>query len=296
MSTAGLTQEEVIKRSEALPVFPGVVNELLATIDDPNANVKILSTHVSRDPVLTGRVLAVANAAAQSHGGKIIRDIHSAVTLIGLGKVRNLAIKSCINDFVKQSGVHHIAVSFYEHSVGVGICAQEVATTVPAHVDTDFALVSGLLHDIGQLWLFRFKEDVFKSAWSEALQHNIAIERSETTRFGIDHSVIGAWLAEYWRLPEQIIAAIRYHHEPENALPDELVATLHVAEVLSNALDVSGRKENRVTTLSSAACDTIGLDWTSEETMSLFGRIEARCRLASEFFEAHLNDGPKMRT
>jgi hypothetical protein len=58
---------------------------------------------------------------------------------------------------------------------------------------------------------------------------------------------------------------------------------VHVAEVLANALDLTGREENRVTSLSSAACNALGLTW-DESTRALFGRMEARSRHANALF------------
>jgi hypothetical protein len=56
-----------------------------------------------------------------------------------------------------------------------------------------------------------------------------------------------------------------------------------MAEVLSNALDLTGRNENHVTTISVAACRTLDLGW-DENSRALFGRSEARSRHANTFF------------
>jgi len=36
----------------------------------------------------------------------------------------------------------------------------------------------------------------------------------EHEAFGIDHAALGALLAEKWQLPQNMVDAIRYHHEP----------------------------------------------------------------------------------
>jgi hypothetical protein len=58
---------------------------------------------------------------------------------------------------------------------------------------------------------------------------------------------------------------------------------IHVAEVISNALDLGGHFENHVTYLSPAACQKLGLTWTAD-SRELFGRIEARSSYAIAFF------------
>jgi HD-like signal output (HDOD) protein len=158
-----------------------------------------------------------------------------------------------------------------------------LALHTPVPVSTSSALIAGLLHDIGQIWLHSFSAEAFRTTWNQALTHNISIEEAEREHFGVDHPTIGAWLAAHWSLPENIGTAIRHHHAPDAALTEPLVPLVHVAEVLSNALDLTSREENRVTSISTAACNALGLTW-DDSARSLFGRMEARSRHANAFF------------
>jgi len=90
-------------------------------------------------------------------------------------------------------------------------------------------------------------------------------------------------LAEYWGLPGSLVSSIRYHHQPDAALNELMVPVVSVAEVLSNALDLAGRPENRVTQISSAACKALGLVFDAN-IQPLFGRIEARSKYANALF------------
>ena len=82
---------------------------------------------------------------------------------------------------------------------------------------------------------------------------------------------------------DPVVVAIGGHHQPESAMCSPLVSLMHVAEVLSNALDLAGRQENRVTYLSAMACKNLGLVW-ADDIKPLFGRIEARSRHMNAFF------------
>ena len=117
----------------------------------------------------------------------------------------------------------------------------------------------------------------------QAIEHNRGVDAFERERFGEDHCTIGAWLAKHWGLPGAVVAAIAGHHRPEESLDITLVPLIHVAEVLSNALDLGRCAENRVTTISSNACDKLGLVF-NDDIRPLFGRIEARSRHANQFF------------
>lgn len=279
-----VTKDLVVEKACELPGFPRVIAEIVATIDDPEANLDTLAELVKLDPVIAARVLSLANvAASRTRHLREIRDIFTAISLIGLGQVRQMALISSWGEFVARIGLKRKVATFWEHSVAVGICAEEIALYADIPVPSGSALVAGLLHDIGQIWLYRFNPESFREAWSQALAHAESIETTELRNFGTSHSHIGAWLAENWSLPPAIVAGIRYHHECDSALDEPIVPVIHIAEVLSNALDLTGRKENRVSNISTTACRRLGITW-NEASRTLFGRIDARSRHANAFF------------
>lgn len=274
-----LSEAEVIKRAIRLPAFPRVVNDILKTLDDENATLGALVRFVETDPVITARILSVANSAALGarRSGQL-RNVQMAISLIGLGRVREIALAVSLAVFAQQS---QMSAHYWEHSVAVAITAQELGRYT--RTSPDYALVAGLLHDIGQLWMARFYPLEFQMARTalNVGKHNII--EVEQHYFGIDHCTIGAILASQWRLPAQVIAAVRHHHDPRPALDNKLVDLIHVAEVFANALDLTERQDNQVTTLCEEACTAIGLNW--EENLGfLFGKIEARTENACRIF------------
>lgn len=285
MDTAAVSRDEVVTRIDEMPSFPRIVTDILATLDDPEANLNVLVNFIEHDPVITARVLSLANVTS-SHTRRMsaIRDIFTATSLIGMGCVRQMAVIGSLGDFFNGDARSRMPASYWQHSVAVGVCCEELALHVKVPVSVEISLVAGLLHDVGQLWLYRFRPEAFREIWSEALDHKHGIELVERARFGVDHATIGTWLVEHWGLQPAIAAAISHHHAPEGALEEPLVCLVHVAEVLANALDLAGRTENRVTSISAAACRKLGLVW-NDAVRPLFGRMEARSRHANTIFQ-----------
>jgi len=283
MESRRLTRSEVISRCDALPAFPGIVRQILAAIDDDDANLALLTQHIQHDPVTAARVLSLANAAAlRLRREGMVKDIFTATSLIGTGRVREMALVGSIGNFFGSSS-RLMPSTFWRHGIAVGMCAQELALRSGPQVAAGTALIAGLLHDVGQLWLQCFRADAFAAALAGAREHGIAIEMAERECFGVDHAVIGDWLAGHWALPESICRAIRFHHAPDEALDDALVSVVHLAEVLGNALDLSQGNDNHVCWYSVAACDVLGLEWDAD-VQDLFGRMEARSRHACQCF------------
>lgn len=274
-----LTEKEINERSINLPAFPRVVNDILQTLDDENATLGALVHFVERDPVITGRIVSIANSVSMGgrHSGQI-RDVSMAVSLIGLSRVREIALAVSLADFAQKS---QMSSYFWEHSVAVAITAQELGRFT--HVSPDYTLVSGLLHDIGQLWMARFYPLEFQMVRSTVSCSERGILDVERQYFGMDHCELGGILANRWTLPALVVSAIRHHHDPSQVLDEKLADLIHVAEVFSNALDLTGREENLVGHLSEAACSAIGFDW-SQDLNALFGKIEARTEHACRVF------------
>lgn len=274
-----LSRDEVIGRAACLPAFPRVVSTILATLEDENACVGALVHHVERDPVITARVLSLANSAAlHTRPGPAIRDVATATSMIGMARLREIVLAVSLAEFARNG---RVSTAFWEHSVAVGVCAQTLAKHVA--VGLDHALVAGLLHDIGQLWMARFYPLEFQMVRLAMAERTEDINSVEREYLGLDHCEVGVILAEHWDLPEAIGLAIFHHHAPEPGLAERLVAVTHVAEVIANALDLAGREENQVSALSAAACADLGIDWNEDHNV-LFGEIEARSEFACAVF------------
>lgn len=274
-----LSESEIIARASLLPAFPGIVNEILRTLDDDNATIGALIHLVERDPVIAANILAMANAVAMAgRTQRDVNDIQVAVSLIGLAKVREIVLGVSLASFARDGRLGNY---FWEHSVAVGVATQELARL--ARCSVDYALVCGLLHDIGQLFMARCYPLEFQMVrMSMERDETLDLLDAERQHFGMDHCAIGAILAHAWRLSPSVVAAVQHHHDTEPPA-DKLVAVTHVGEALANALDLARHDEARVLNLSASACDLLGMDW-SEDLNYLFGKIEARARQLCRIF------------
>ncbi|HZX32071.1 MAG TPA: HDOD domain-containing protein, partial [Rhodocyclaceae bacterium] len=96
-----LTQEEIISRAELLPAFPRVVTDILATLDDENATIGMLAQHVERDPVITARMLSLANGVANGRQGTAVRDVATAASMVGIARLKELVVSLSLAHFAK---------------------------------------------------------------------------------------------------------------------------------------------------------------------------------------------------
>lgn len=274
-----INEQDIIASMAKLPAFPRVICELMQDLDDDNSSMLTLSRHVQCDPVVTGRILAVANNLLRQEGRNEVRDVFTAVSMIGFTRIRDIVLATSVAMF---AGRFHARSYFWEHSLAVGIGAQELARKVG--VNQDHALVAGLLHDIGQLWMAYFHPLEFQHVRLRVEVHGEPVCLAETQQFGLHHCEVGRCVASQWGLPQEVCGAIYSHHAPDaEAGANKLIALTHLAELIANALDLPRREENQVSTLENAVSQALNLDW-SQDFSPLLGRIEARYRYASPLF------------
>lgn len=279
-----INRDAVRKLSRGLPGWPVAISEILNTLDDPDANYNELIRAIQRDPVITARVLWLANTAAlRGQREAEVTDVSTAISLVGVSRVRHVVLISSLNTFAQGAQVH-AGTRFWTHSVAVGVCAEELTSHVGEPVSASRALVAGLLHDVGQLCLYQADQALMQQCQQRSRTQYMDIALAEQEAFGVHHGTVGGWLAEEWHLPENMIDAIVHHHDPAGAPGSPLVDIVHLAEALTQALQLGGVTGDRVSTISAASCERLGLEW-DDNSRGLFGRMEARTRHATLFFE-----------
>lgn len=266
-----LSLDQVLAQAAKLPALPQIVAQIIDMLGDEEASVESLSTHIVSDPAIVARLLAAANAGALGTGGRIT-SVRQAIMLLGVGRVRDITLATAIIDRYKAAPPFD-AHRLWLHSVGVAVCAQEVARI--AGLDPDIAYTAGLLHDIGQLLLFAVNSAAYGQMLTLKAERDMDIVEAEREYLGLDHAHVGGELARLWKLPEAVADAIAAHHVSDQHEPEsELADVVHVAEVLSYALDLGGFDDARVPNLSVLSCARMGIDWRS--FTDHFPRIEAR--------------------
>jgi HD-like signal output (HDOD) protein len=95
--------------------------------------------------------------------------------------------------------------------------------------------VVGLMHDLGSLVLYNQRPDTMRDILMVADGDEEVLYQAEMERFQFSHAGVAAHMMEQWQLPETLIEAIQWHHQPERAVDASIEAhILYLANHLVN--------------------------------------------------------------
>jgi HD-like signal output (HDOD) protein len=110
-----------------------------------------------------------------------------------------------------------------------------IATAIaPADCQHD-AVAAALLHDIGVLVLLQQDPVRWEKLSALAGRQGRPVHEAERALGGTSHAKIGGYLLALWGLPQTIVEAVAYHHDP-SSLPGrnlDAVAVVHIADALA---------------------------------------------------------------
>jgi putative nucleotidyltransferase with HDIG domain len=221
---------EVVSEINALPQFPENIVYIQKLISDPTSEITDIAREISLDPSLTGDLLKVVNSAAYMLPKKV-DNIVEAVKLLGLRGLRNLlysyGTQKLLSDQQKWLQDHSRRAAFYAYNLAKNFKRKQRNLL-------DDAYVGGILHDMGKIIFQSVHPNLLDKINKFCNTRDIKRNMMEDLSAGLDHSEIGAKIAEKWNFPDTLIAAIRYHHFPTDA-PEafqDVVYTVYLANAI----------------------------------------------------------------
>lgn len=227
--------DDVLLAVNTLPSLPAVVLELIASIDDDDIDIDVLSRKIALDQSLSATTLRLANSSFYGMQRQVT-SVQVAVPVLGLRTVRHLATTAALLGSMRGNGNPALSVvGFWRHSIGTALSARALAARVG--ISPDSAYTAGLVHDIGRLLLAtRFAAAFEAVAARHAIDGGQLID-AERRLLGFDHAQLGGALTRHWKFPDAIVQATQYHHAPEPADSPTLALLVHAADAIAHALD-----------------------------------------------------------
>ncbi len=262
--------EEILSKIKSFPSMPATGAKMLRMLQDQETTVDEIEDVLRHDPGLTGNVLKLANSAYFGIPSRVA-STRQAVLLLGLKKLVQLVIASCVNGVMDKPvpGYDLVPGNLWRHSIAVSIAAEALVKD-KKNIEAEDIFTPALLHDIGKLILGHFVKEE-QAAIEKISNKGVPYVMAENMVLGTDHAEVGAQVLTQWSFPRDVIDAVRWHHDPDfpkkTGAPIDIV---YLANLLCQTNGDGNEDEIYRADLSPAVIERMGLD------LSQFDEIKSR--------------------
>jgi len=183
------------------------------------------------DPALTADLLKIVNSA-QYMLSKKVDNISEAVKMVGINGIKNLLYSYGTQKVLGDDTVEK--KKLWEHSYKTAFYAYNLVKNFKNDASLlDDVYVGGILHDMGKIIFSNVHPDLLEKIKGFCVEKNLPASTFENLSSGLNHGELGAMIAEKWNFPDRLVAAIRYHHDPDAAPPEykNIVDTVYLANL-----------------------------------------------------------------
>lgn len=289
-------RNKIVSRLSSVEIIsspPPILSEVLTLIDQDNSSAKRLADVILKDPMLTARILKVANSSFYGCRQKV-NTVNQAVMIIGLNAVKCLVLSiSIYNQVSTQNSINDDGYArLWRHFLETATAAREIANRIKYDLPEE-AYIAGLLHDFGMLFLQRY----FAAEMAQVRNLIIKGEQiiaAEIKVLDINHQEVGLLIAKKWNLPEKLSQAIGNHHPADESKVDTLPILCKITTMADNlspsnleipdTLDGAGYKVK----ILESCCQSIGLGM--EDIKKIYSVLPNQVLHHAEGMELNLGD------
>jgi HD-like signal output (HDOD) protein len=216
---------ELARGEVRLPSIPDVAARVQRVLDDERATPTQVAQTIGTDAALAARVLRLANSATFNPTGQPVSDLQTGVGLLGHQLVRCAAVALALKKMklsTEQAELQPQLQELWRKGTLVASIAYVLARETKA-ANPDEALVTGLLHNVGRLYILvrahSSSQTLVAGGLSEQVLHDW-------------HPRIGAGVLGYWKFPASIVDAVADQNAADRSsaagepLTDVLIAAI----------------------------------------------------------------------
>lgn len=220
-----LSGDEVV-----FPTFLDITYQVRTALKNPNMNVDQLAKLVGAEPLMSAKIIRMANSVALNPTGQEVADVKTAIIRVGMEVVRTVSFAVAMEQLIgskQMQAFEGLSKKLWEHTAYVAALCRVLAVKL-AKLNGDEAMFTGLVHDLGAFYLL-----------SRASQFPELVADKDAL-YGLLvgwHDSIGHALLSALGLPESVLKAVQ-EHETEREIHEikDLADVLYVANKMAETV------------------------------------------------------------
>ncbi len=275
---SSVTIDEILM-CPGLPSLPVVAVRLLELTSDPDVAMSDIAKLVQQDQALAAKVLKTVNSSFYGLSSRC-GSIDRAMGYLGLNTVKSLVLGFSLVDTTKNAG-HGFDLEQHWRRAIIGATGARIVAKSVKGIDPEDAFTASLFQDLGMLAFFVTLKDVYGDLVS-GVPHRVLC-KNEREEYGFDHARVGSELASRWKLPDEIVDGIRYHHDPDSCESEhkKLAQLVAIGSRICDCMEPDA-PASAIRTLERLANQWIGV--SKEQIGSLLGEVGDTANMLAKLF------------
>ena len=251
-----IISEHIENGKTQLPTYDATAQRIQQEIAKEDANVKEIEKLISSDQALTAEVLRVANSSFYK-GLEKTTTVLSAINRLGDEEVLNVVtLTTQRKKFnAKDPFVRKYMDKLWEHSSVCAIGAQSLARQCNLASLAHEALLAGLLHDVGKLFLLTVIEDIKLSGENDIKLSDELVNEVMNSL----HAEQGYLLLKTWNIPDEYCLIAREHHAEEFDSDDDLLVIVRLVDQACNKIGIGFKEDPSIALAATPEANLLGL-------------------------------------
>lgn len=213
--------QQRLESTVEIPPLADTAQKIIKLRVDPDATIDDITGVVETDPALAAQVVSWAASPYYGSAGKIRSVEDAIVRVLGFDLVINLALGLALGKTLALPKDHpQQATPYWQQSIYTAAIIEGLTRAMPRaeRPESGLTYLAGLLHNFGYLLLAHVFPPHF-SLICRQIEVNPHLHHSfvEQHLLGITREQIGSWLMRNWDMPEELVIALRFQHDPHYA-------------------------------------------------------------------------------
>lgn len=220
----------------ALPSIPRVVALLLNELEREEPDLKKVRELLIQDPVLTARLLQLANSA-QNQLPKPVGNVSEALAVLGMLQVRSLVCVAAVGSAFRLVGGVDMP-QFWRYSLNTAKLARSLAGL--GNTNPSMAFTAGLIHAVGELVMHLGMPGEMAELDARFPVFSPGRATAERESVGYSFAQVGAGFARAWFFPAALVNALEHQDAPfQNGDYEPLSGILHLSAWRARAREMN---------------------------------------------------------
>ena len=258
----------IVEKRNDLPPLPESIIRLRDTIEDPDSGVAEVIQVIKADPVLSGRLIQMANNVFYHGGGFPVNNLPRALSRLGLKMALDIAYSIELPRLFNKIQVVRLS-EFWKYSLAQAIAATEFTQKFGGNRDDmSHAYLGGLMNNIGILVFAHIIPEEYAEIFDPP--PDMRLELAEVQKFGISHAELGSrFIEKWWPVSKEVVTYVR--RRPSKPKPK----IIHAVSISNLFLMAEGTPTGLPTKKNKMEKEEIlkTFDMTEEEYLNLRSKI-----------------------